>query len=90
MISTIKAGQKCGRKLSDSDSKWVEKWFEIKCKDVSGPSSNNVVTDIIVKLYSKFWVNIEQNQIEGESLIQVLADGSSGYHHDGLLYELKD
>ena len=90
MISSIKSGIKCGRKLSDSDSRWVEKWFEIKCKDLSGALNNNVVSDIIVKFFTKFWVNIQSNEIEGESLYQVLVDGSSGYHHDGLIYELKD
>lgn len=90
MISCIKSGQKCGRKLSDPDSKWVEKWYEVKCKDLSGAMQKNVVSDIIVKFYTKFWVNIQSCQIEGESLTQVLVDGSSGYHHDGLIYELKD
>lgn len=90
MISEVKCGQKAGRKLSDSDSRWVEKWYEIKCKDLSGSVSNNVVSDIIVKFYTKFWVNIQNNEIEGESLTQVLVDGSSGFHHDGLIYELKD
>ena len=90
MISQVKSGQKCGRKLSDSDSRWVEKWYEVKCKDLSGAVTNNVVSDIIVKFYTKFWINIQNNEIEGESLIQVLVDGSSGYHHDGLIYELKD
>jgi len=52
--------------------------------------SNNVVSDIIVKFFTKFWINIQNNEIEGESLTQVLVDGSSGYHHDGLIYELKD
>lgn len=68
MISEVKCGQKAGRKLSDSDSRWVEKWYEIKCKDLSGSVSNNVVSDIIVKFYTKFWVNIQNNEIEGESL----------------------
>ena len=35
LISCVKSGQKCGRKLSNADSRWVEKWFEVKCKDVS-------------------------------------------------------
>jgi hypothetical protein len=90
MIYSIKAGQKCGRKLSDPDSRWVEKWWEVKCKDLSGALQKNVVSDIIVKFYTKFWVNIQSSEIEGESLTQVLVDGSSGYHHDGLIYELKD
>lgn len=90
LVSCIKSGLKCGRKLSDSDSRWIEKWYEVKCKDVSGAEKKNVVSDIIVKFYTKLWVNVFKNEIEGESLFQVLVDGSSGYHHDGLIYELKD
>ena len=32
-ISDMKCGQKIGRKISDPDAKWCEKWFEIKCID---------------------------------------------------------
>lgn len=85
MVSNVKSGLKTGRKLSNADSRWVEKWFEVKCKDIS----DSVVTDIIVKNFYKFWTNIETNQIEGESCIQILKDGSSEYQYDALLYELK-
>jgi hypothetical protein len=57
MVSSIKSGLKTGRKLSNADSRWVEKWFEVKCKDVQ----DSVVTDIIVKKFSKFWTNIDTN-----------------------------
>jgi hypothetical protein len=30
-IESVKSGMKSGEKISDSDSRWVEKWFEIKC-----------------------------------------------------------
>lgn len=60
MVSSVKSGLKCGRKLSDADSRWVEKWFEIKCKDVAkGGRNEEIVTDIIVKSYSKLWTNIK-------------------------------
>lgn len=85
MIQSVKSGLKTGRKLSNADSRWVEKWFEVKCKDVSDP----IVTDIIVKNYSKFWTNIDTKQIEGESCIQILKDGSAEYKYDALLLELK-
>ena len=32
-ISEIKCGQKIGKKVSDGDARWCEKWFEIKCID---------------------------------------------------------
>jgi hypothetical protein len=51
-----------GRKVSDKDTKWAEKWYEIKCKDVL--LSNKKVTDVIIKFYSKFWTKLEF--IEGE------------------------
>jgi hypothetical protein len=34
MVEIIKCGSKCGRKLSNSEDSWVEKWYEIKCKDI--------------------------------------------------------
>lgn len=62
--SSVKCGMKLGSKLSDLDSKWVEKWYEVRCKDVN---SDHVVHDIIVKFYSKFWTNVESNTIVGDS-----------------------
>jgi hypothetical protein len=58
MISSVKSGLKTGRKLSNADSRWVEKWFEVKCKDVSDTKE---VSEIIVKIFSKFWTNINTN-----------------------------
>lgn len=90
LIKSMKSGQKAGRKLSNTDSKWVEKWYEIKCKDIQSTNKegDQIVTDIIVKQFSKFWTNTEHNFIEGESCLQILKDGSKEYKHDALLFEL--
>lgn len=90
MINSMKSGQKAGRKLSNADSRWVEKWYEIKCKDVqtSSKAGEQIVTDIIVKHFAKFWTNVEENKIEGESCLQILKDGSKEYKHDALMFEL--
>jgi protein gp37 len=32
-ITHLKFGQKAGRKLSDADSRWVEKWMEVRFVD---------------------------------------------------------
>lgn len=32
-VTEIKGGVKLGRKVSDADARWAEKWFEIRCKD---------------------------------------------------------
>lgn len=85
-VTEVKSGVKLGRKVSDVDARWAEKWFEIKCKDAV--LSDKRVVDVIVKLFSKFWTKGEF--IEGECCHQVLADGSKSYVHDGLLFELKD
>lgn len=48
-MSEIKCGQKIGKKISDADSKWCEKWFEIKCKDYQGavkPSSPSKLKEV--------------------------------------------
>lgn len=82
----MKSGIKLGRKVSDENAKWGEKWFEIRCKDAT--LSDKRVVDVIVKLFSKFWTKDES--IEGECCHQVLADGSKSYVHDGLLFEHKD
>jgi hypothetical protein len=75
-----------GRKVSDKDSKWAEKWYEIKCKDVM--LKDKKLQNIIIKFYSKFWTKREF--IEGECCHQVLTDGSKNYTHDGLIFEMKD
>lgn len=41
LISCVKSGLKSGRKLSNTDSRWVEKWFEVKCKDISENAEKN-------------------------------------------------
>ena len=46
------------------------------------------MTDIIVKQFTKFWTNTENNKIEGESCLQILKDGSKSYKHDALMFEL--
>ena len=70
-ITEIKSGLKLGRKCSDHDAKWGEKWFEIKCKEAS--IQDRTVVDVIVKLYSKFWTKLDA--IEGECCHQVLTNG---------------
>jgi len=87
-ISEVKCGIKLGRRFSDVDAKWAEKWYEIRCKDVSVAKGKKKVTDVIVKFVSKFWTKAAL--IEGESRLQILADGSKTYVHDGLLFELQD
>lgn len=82
----MKSGVKLGRKVTDVDAKWAEKWFEIRCKAAVSP--DNRVADIIVKLFSKFWT--KGALIEGECCHQVLTDGAKSYVHDGLLFELRD
>lgn len=85
-ISEIKSGIKLGRKISDNDEKWGEKWFEIRCKEAT--VKDKKVVDVIIKLFSKFWTKFDK--IEGECCHQVLINGSKKYMHDGLIYELKD
>lgn len=85
-VTEIKSGFKLGRKVSDHDQRWAEKWYEIKCKDFS--LENKKTKDVIVKFYSKFWTKREF--IEGECCHQVLSDGSKQYTHDGLIFEMKD
>jgi len=87
-IREVKCGIKLGRRFSDVDAKWAEKWYEIRCKDVSVAKGKKKVTDVIVKFVSKFWTKAAL--IEGESRLQILADGSKTYVHDGLLFELQD
>ena len=63
----------------------MEKWFDIKCKDIKIDSSksvnvmeNNVIKpkdqDIIIRFYSKIWVNPEKNILEGESCYSTFVD----------------
>lgn len=85
-ISEIKSGIKLGRKFSDQDERWGEKWFEIRCKEAN--VNDQQIVNVIIKFYSKFWTKSEI--IEGECCHQVLLDGSQQYKHDGLIYELKD
>jgi len=80
------SGQKIGSKLSDSDSIWVEKWFEVKIQDGHLGEAGHVPKDLIIKSWSKFWTNVENNQIEGESCLQVLQEGT----HTSLRYELRE
>jgi len=100
-ISNLKCGMKLGCKPSDLDARWVEKWYELKCKDMGtekskvessdeGSTNKQVVSHIIVKFYSKLWTNVDKNTIEGESCLQVLNDGSKSKSHEALLLELKD
>ena len=49
-----------------------------------------MVRDVIVKHYSKFWVNQQSRKIEGESCIQLLTNGQAAFTYDSLLYELKE
>lgn len=71
---------KLGQKMSDEDSKWVEKWYEVRCQDTRtrnlkvAPSTvqgtgKKIVSDMIVKYYTKFWTNVEEDTIEGESCL---------------------
>ena len=100
-IGSVKCGMKLGQKMSDEDSKWVEKWYEVRCQDTKTrnlkvapstvqASTKKIVTDIIVKYYTKFWTNVEEDTIEGESCLQILHDGSRSFGHDALILELKD
>ena len=82
-ITSLKYGEKAGRKRSDANARWVEKWMEVSFidKEVSladvsfqqrEQSFGSVMKkdiDMIVKMFSKFWTNTENNQIEGECLI---------------------
>ena len=61
-ITEIKSGLKLGRKCSDHDAKWGEKWFEINCKEAQ--LKDKTVLDVKIKFYSKFWTKNEI--IEGE------------------------
>lgn len=100
-ITNLKCGMKLGCKQSDLDARWVEKWYELRCKDMGtekskvessdeGSTDKQVVSYIIVKFYSKFWTNVDKNTIEGESCLQVLSDGSKKKSHEALILELKD
>ena len=79
-------GQKAGKHIAEPDKKWIEKWFELTCDDMSPPDhpSNAPLQSIIVKYFSKFWTNLDTNLIEGESVFQVLSVDHM------LLFELKD
>ena len=81
-IVELKSGYKSGKKLSDPDVKWVEKWFEVKSNDAGVKKDTS--SQILVKSQSKFWTNIEDNTIEGSSCLQVLNK------HHGLLMEMKN
>ena len=63
-------GQKAGKHIAEPDKKWIEKWFELSCDDMSPPDhpSTAPLQAIIVKYFSKFWTNIDTNMIEGESV----------------------
>mmetsp|Transcript_19352 Transcript_19352/g.29664 ORF Transcript_19352/g.29664 Transcript_19352/m.29664 type:complete len:144 (-) Transcript_19352:1911-2342(-) len=114
-MTSVKSGLKIGRKLSDADSKWVEKWFEVKLSDshiahstailpprkaadpqaagpsklpgVSGKASDSSGSgslqiaggphDLIIKSQCKFWTKTDTNEIEGESCLQILSNGST-------------
>ena len=77
-----------GRKVSNHDDKWGEKWYEIRCKEATKDPGPQKFTPVIIKFYSKFWT--KSDVIEGECCHQVLLDGSQSFKHDALVYELKD
>ena len=87
-MSELRCGQKIGKKLSDPDSKWCEKWFEVKCLDNQNTKSEEP-QHIIIKYYAKFWTDIESRMIEGDSCIQVLSDGKDDFMSHNLLLEMK-
>jgi hypothetical protein len=100
-ITSFKSGIKIGSKLRNSNHKWVEKWFDMSCKDVKMESSkavnvmdNNAIKpkdqDIIIRYYSKIWVNPEENIIEGESCYSVFVDGSKQGVDEGLAFTLTE
>ena len=75
--------------MSDAGLIWSEHWFEAWMQDVKSNELNEV-KDVIVKHYSKVWVNAGTRKLEGESCLQLLNDGAKSYSHDGLLFEIKD
>lgn len=85
-IRNLMTGQKAGKHIAEPDKKWIEKWFELSCDDMSPADqpTNAPLQAIIVKYVSKFWTNIDLNLIEGESVFQVLSVDHM------LLFELKD
>lgn len=83
-ITMIKGGSKYGKKTSNPDNKWTEQWFEATCLDSKGNSPNQKREQIKIKYFSKLWINVEANNIEGESCLQILD------RHSVLLYEMKD
>lgn len=88
-VSKFKCGRKVGQRLSDAGLIWSEHWFEAWMQDVRAGELNEV-RDVIVKHYSKVWINGGTRKLEGESCLQLLNDGSKSYSHDGLLFEMKD
>lgn len=100
-ITSFKSGIKIGSKLRNSNQKWIEKWFDIRCRDVKIQSSksvnvmdNNVIKpmdqDIIVRFYSKIWVNPELNILEGESCYSIFVDGTKMQVEEGLAFTLTE
>ena len=59
-------------------------------REQSFSSVNKKNVDMIVKMTSKFWTDVASGMIEGESMIQVLKDGTRLGKSDTLEYELKE
>ena len=46
--------------------------------------------DIIIRYYSKIWINPIENILEGESSLSLLIDGATHKVEDALAFELKE
>ena len=67
-VSKFKCGRKVGQRLSDAGLIWSEHWFEAWMQDVRSNDLNEV-KNVIVKHYSKAWVNAGTRKLEGESCL---------------------
>lgn len=77
VISRIRCGRKSGQHLSDADLTWGEHWLEVWLQDTqeapkgqkAQQGADNIVRDVIVKHYCKFWVDAGTRLLDGESCL---------------------
>jgi len=101
-IQSCKSGVKVGSQIRNTNVRWIEKWFELSCKDQRVKSSKQVEVvgqtnmieqqpqDVIIRYYSKMWTLPEGGKMQGESCMAVLIDGKMHNVQDGLAYELHE
>lgn len=92
-MTEFKCGLKIGSKLSLPSKRWVEKWFEVNCAQIKIKSSKQTAVtpqDVVIRCYSKIWVNEETNTLQGESATQIYIDGKKHNVEDALAFKLEE